>query len=174
MPPRYGLSKRKARELLHDAKITKAPVPVEKLAQLVGASLRYEPFEGQMSGMVHRHKRGFSVIGVNSSHPRTRGRFTIAHELGHLLLHTDDDLHVDERFPIGFRSDASSLAIDNKEIEANQFAAELLMPLALLQLEVEKLASELDVDEAIMVLAKRFDVSLQAMTVRLTALGALK
>lgn len=173
MAVRYSLAKRKARELLRGAKVTKAPVPVESLAERVGATIRYEPFKGEMSGMVHRNRLGKSIIGVNLSHAKTRRRFTIAHELGHLLLHSDEDFHVDEKFPIGFRTPASSLATDDREIEANQFAAELLMPRELLTAEVKKLSLKMDVDKAVAELAKRFDVSVQAMTIRLSALGAL-
>src|SRR5262245_54180962 len=95
--PRFSLARRKARELLRDAKINIAPIPVETLAQKIGASIRYEPFVGELSGMVHRSSSGL-IIGVNSMHSANRRRFTIAHELGHLLLHRNNDLHVDERF----------------------------------------------------------------------------
>jgi Zn-dependent peptidase ImmA (M78 family) len=173
MAARYSLSKRKARELLRSAGIETPPIPVERLAELIQATIRYEPFEGEMSGMARRGQEQ-SVIGVNSSHSKTRRRFTIAHEIGHLLLHSDEDFHVDEKFPVWFRTGTASLAIDDREIEANQFAAELLMPSELLQQEVQKLSSGLDVDEAIAILAERFEVSPQAMTIRLSSLGTLK
>ena len=54
----------------------------------MGALVRYAPFDGQMSGLLHRSEDGNrAVIGVNSRHPTVRQRFSIAHELGHLALH---------------------------------------------------------------------------------------
>lgn len=173
MRPRYAIARRKARELLKTARIEKAPVPVEQLAVLAGATIRYEPFAGELSGMVHRSSAGV-IIGVNSMHAPTRRRFTIAHELGHLLLHRNEELHVDERFPIGFRSELSSKAIDAAEIEANQFAAEMLMPSATLIKDVRTLPTDIDSETAISQLAQLYQVSEQAMTIRLSALGILR
>lgn len=146
-------------------------MPVEKLAALVDATIRYEPFDGEMSGMVHRSPEGKAIIGVNSSHSRERRRFTIAHELGHLLLHADEAFHVDEKFRIEeflmYRNGSSSLATDAREIEANQFAAELLMPSHMLKAHLVSLLGGVDMD-AIDELAGLFDVSIQAMTIRLS------
>lgn len=172
MAVRYTLSRRTALDLLRRADVSKPPVPVEKLAALVNATIRYEPFDGEMSGMVHRSSEGKSIIGVNSSHSQVRRRFTIAHELGHLLLHAHEDFHVDEKFLIEkfpmYRKGSSSLATDDSEIEANQFAAELLMPSHMLKVELERLHGGVDVDD-IGNLASVFDVSIQAMTIRLSS-----
>lgn len=173
MAPRFSLARRKAKVLLRDAKIRLAPVPVEKLAGLCGAVIHYEPFDGQVSGMLQRFPNGVAVIGVNPSHPVTRQRFTIAHELGHLLLHKEERLHVDEESPIRFRNEESSLATKDSEIEANQFAAELLMPANLLATEIKNLTKNLEAEQAVLELAARFNVSEQAMTLRLTRLGVL-
>ena len=174
MAPRYSLARRKARNLIQEAKIKQAPVPVEKIARRLRAAIHYEPFQGQVSGMVHRKSDGSAIIGVNSSHAPTRQRFTIAHELAHLVLHKDEKLHVDEKFPIGFRDEESSLATKDSEIEANQFAAELLMPMKFLVVEIKNLPENLETDEAIQELADRFQVSVQAITLRLTRLGFLE
>jgi Zn-dependent peptidase ImmA (M78 family) len=173
MRPRYTIARRKARELLLEGKVETPPVPVEQLAALVGATIRYEPFAGELSGMVHRSASGV-IIGVNSMHAKTRRRFTIAHELGHFLLHRNEELHIDERFPIGFRSELSSKALDAAEIEANQFAAELLMPTALIADHVRSLPRNMDIETAVSRLAHRYEVSEQAMTIRLSALGLLR
>jgi len=107
-------------------------------------------------------------------HAPVRRRFTIAHELGHLVLQRDDLFHVDEKFPVAFRSEDSSKAHSPFEVEANQFAAELLMPEKLLMRDVAKLPLGLDVEEAIAELARRYEVSEQAMTIRLSALGVIQ
>ena len=173
MTARFSLARRKARELLRDAKVRERPVPVERLARLAGARIHYEPFDGRISGMVHRQANGGAIIGVNAAHAINRQRFTIAHELGHLILHKDETLHVDEREPIAFRNEESSLATKDVEIEANQFAAELLMPVDLLAKEIGSLPDDMEAEDAVIELADRFQVSEQAMTLRLTRLGVL-
>lgn len=175
-PVRYALARKKAVELLTKGGVASAPVPVEQLAKLAGAAIRYEPFSGDdnLSGMVHRQPDGTAVIGVNSLHAETRQRFTIAHEIGHLLLHHDEQLHVDSSFPIGFRTVASSRAEDPKEIEANQFAAELLMPSALLTEDLKGRGLDLEDDSTARMLAQRYGVSVHAMTIRLSRFGTLR
>ena len=170
MAPRFALAARKARELLNEGKVKTAPVPVKRLAVLVGAEVRYQPYAGDLSGAVHRGE-GRAVIGVNSLHSATRQRFTIAHEIGHLLLHKDENLHIDERFPIGLRSNLSSLGVDAKEIEANQFAAELLMPVGLLFADLEGQQIDIENETAISQIAKKYQVSSQAMTIRIGELA---
>lgn len=173
MRPRYALARRKAQELLREAGIVAPPVPVEQLAERMGAQVRYAPFDGQMSGLLHRSEDWTrAVIGVNSRHPTVRQRFSIAHELGHLLLH-EPAFQIDPHAFVSFRNSKSSNASDPHEIEANQFAAALLMPEALLRACVDQLGENPDVEDAIRRLAQRFDVSTQAMTIRLTSLGVI-
>ncbi|MEO9533873.1 MAG: XRE family transcriptional regulator [Crocinitomicaceae bacterium] len=57
---------------------------------------------------------GYPVIVINKSFSNDRKRFTLAHELGHLILHLDGSFIISE-----FR---------DKELEANKFASEFLMP----------------------------------------------
>jgi len=166
-------ARKKARDLLAEAKVKLPPVPVEQLAVFKGAEVHYEPFSGELSGMVHRQPTGKAVIGVNALHSPTRQRFTIAHELGHLVLHQNEQFHVDENSPIGFRNFLSSQAVNSDEIEANQFAAELLMPTYLLKAEIEKIPANTGTEDAIAKLAEIFEVSEQAMTFRLSGLGFL-
>jgi Zn-dependent peptidase ImmA (M78 family) len=173
MRPRYALARRKAEQLLREAGIVAPPVPVEHLAERMGALVRYAPFDGQMSGLLHRSENGNRVvIGVNSRHPTVRQRFSIAHELGHLALH-EPAFQIDQHAFVSFRNSKSSTASDPHEIEANQFAAALLMPESLLRTCVDQLGENPDVEESIRRLAQRFDVSTQAMTIRLTSLGEI-
>jgi Zn-dependent peptidase ImmA (M78 family) len=169
MPPRYSLAKRQAADLLRRARVKKAPIPVEKLAAFLHAEIVLQPFSGEISGIVHRNKDGSAVIGINSRDAMQRQRFTIAHEIGHLLLHADENLHVDKNFPIGLRNGISGKSVDENEIEANQFAAALLMPADLIKEDVHRLTGT-DVLVAIRKLAKKYGVSEQAMSIRLSAL----
>ena len=63
--------------------------------------------------------------------------------------------------------------MDAKEIEANQFAACLLMPSRLVRERVKALNAEQLYDFHVTALAKDFHVSEQAMTIRLTSLKLL-
>ncbi|KPH11846.1 ImmA/IrrE family metallo-endopeptidase [Chryseobacterium sp. ERMR1:04] len=74
--------------------------------------------------------KGIPVILVNNKIPNSRKVFTIAHELGHLLLHFDDMIAIERDI----------------ESEANNFASAFLAPAkdiksSLRQLNIEKLKS---------------------------------
>lgn len=156
-----------ARELLRESGVDKPPVPVERIARRLKADVRYEPFDGELSGMLIREGKRV-IIGVNASHPKTRQRFTIAHELGHMWMHDEQHpVHVDRGFPVRRRDARSSRAVDVYEMEANGFAAELLMPAAMLERDLKGKDPDYDDDELTRRLANRYKVSLQAMAVRL-------
>ena len=117
------------------------------------------------------------AIGYNSTHALVRQRFTIAHELAHYLLHVKKNrksqLFIDRH--LTFRRDGySSGGVDHEEVEANQLGAALLMPKSLVQQEVKRNDLDLDDEEAISFLAKRFHVSAAAMTNRLSNLRLLR
>jgi Zn-dependent peptidase ImmA (M78 family) len=136
------------------------------MAKLAGAILRSGDLPDNLSGFLLRQAGG-AVIGVNAEHADTRQRFTIAHEIGHLLLHPDQSYLDRKILPAYFRDDRSRTAEDKVEIDANQFAADLLMPKRFL---LRALANrEIDVEDAdeVSKLAKRFGVSPQALTYRL-------
>lgn len=167
-------SAKAAAELLKQFRIQKAPVPVELIAKGLGAKLQFEPFDGNddVSAMLFRDGAN-TVIGVNAAHAHTRQRFSIAHECGHLKLHKGQ-LYVDAR--VNFRNAVSSKAIDPEEIEANAFAAELLMPEEFILVEIEKVVGKRKTHDAEIVtaeLSKIFEVSRQAMEIRLTNLGLI-
>lgn len=161
---------REAIELLQDHSIVTAPVPVEDIARRLGIVIARTPFKGSQSGFALRDG-DIQVIGVNSATSRRRQRFTIAHELGHLRLHRGK-LIVDHAVRVNWRDDRSSLGTDDQEIEANTFAAELLMPESQVRDELHSV-SRLDIDREGLIsqMANTFDVSIEAMTYRLINLG---
>jgi Zn-dependent peptidase ImmA (M78 family) len=163
-----------AAEVLELCGVTEAPVPVEQVASRLGISIAREPFKGDISGVLYREGANV-VIGVNSSQAPVRQRFTIAHEIGHFRLHPGHDVHVDRDVKVDFRDDVSSLAVHKGEIEANAFAAELLMPRRLVQQAVVSAATRGSVTKRSLIeeLAERFDVSRQAMEFRLVNLGVI-
>jgi Zn-dependent peptidase ImmA (M78 family) len=72
------------------------------------------------------------------------------------------------------RDDQSSTGNDGEEIEANAFAAALLMPMQLMRQEIMKNKLDLDDDKAVAELAKRFNVSSTAMSYRLGKLALFR
>jgi Zn-dependent peptidase ImmA (M78 family) len=159
-------------KILQEYKVQRPPVPVEAIARRLGAEIRYSPFEGDISGMVYRDKDR-TVIGVNSLHHMNRQRFTIAHEIGHMLLHEGTEVHVDKTFRVNLRDDLSSQAVDREEMEANGFAAELLMPRHMLLEDLKGREIDFENEENIRRLASKYRVSPQAVTFRLMNLGVV-
>lgn len=121
--------------------------------------------------MFETEKTSFSIY-INKNKSNTRQYFTIAHELGHYFLHQQevkDESFVDgenvlDRDGMLYRRDAA--ASTKLEIEANNFAASLVMPSELVKKAWNKLR---DVDDC----AHLFSVSVDAMGVRLRRLGLL-
>jgi Zn-dependent peptidase ImmA (M78 family) len=163
----------KAVQLLRKVGIRVGPVDVEAVASYLGISVRKKATEDEISGFIFMQSGGHAVVGINSLHHPNRQRFTLAHEIGHFVLHRDDleDVHVD-KFVLQFRDKTSSKGQNLKEIQANRFAAELLMPEEFLRRDVKEVGlQDLHDDEAVKDLAKKYQVSVQAMTTRLTSLG---
>lgn len=143
-------------------------IDIHLLARHLNINVLEHPFSDKISGVFFK-KEGKLFLGVNSKHHPHRQRFTLAHEIGHYILHSEDPLHYDlnlseegDRFL--FRAEnVSSL----EEIEANIFAAEILMPAK----RVEELIDRgvLSIQE----LANKFNVSSGAMKYRLINLGYL-
>lgn len=108
--------------------------------------------------MIRRNdeSRGGFDIYVNASHPEVRRRFTIAHELAHVILHpnligdgiTDDAL---------YRSGLSN----SVEAQANKLAADILMPRDKLSEYISQGITN------VAELARTFNVSEQSMAIRL-------
>lgn len=155
--------------LFHEYEINAPPVPVERIAKKLGAQIHFSPLDDELSGMIYI-KQGMPIIGINSLHHPNRQRFTIAHECGHLILHKTQitkEVHVDKAFPMLMRDSASAAGVNEIEIEANYFAAELLMPVPFLAEALGNEPFDIDDDSAISGLAKSFKVSSSAMRFRL-------
>jgi Zn-dependent peptidase ImmA (M78 family) len=159
----------RAQQVLASLGIASSPTPVEKIAKALQAQVRFSPFDNELSGMVYI-KDGVPIIGVNSLHHPNRQRFTIAHELGHLELHRDmitSSVHVDKNFPGLMRDAKAATGTELIEIQANQFAAELLMPQTLIDQALAGKQFDIDDDGPLEELAKKFKVSKQALEYRI-------
>jgi Zn-dependent peptidase ImmA (M78 family) len=164
-------AEKRAIAVLADFGVSEAPVPVEEIARKLGAQITYESFEGEISGMLYRDQ-GTAVIGVNSRHAPTRQRFTVAHEIGHFLMHEGQPVFIDRFVRVNWRDGECS----REEVQANTFAAELLMPRDLTRTVVERTLyrrRDFTPQEFVGVLAKRFEVSAAAMQYRLINLEIL-
>jgi Zn-dependent peptidase ImmA (M78 family) len=158
-------------ELLAIYKIKEAPVPVERIAKAKGARIFHQALDDDVSGFLYRDKAQ-TVIGVNTHHAPVRQNFTTAHELGHLLLHDQEQLHVDRDFRVRLRDDVSSQGTDEYEREANFFAASILMPRGFLEEDLERVEYvDLLDDNFLCDLARKYGVSVQALVNRLKNLS---
>ena len=173
---RVPSAERRAEALLAQFAVRAAPVPVEHLALRLGLTVERAQLGDDVSGiLVIRDGRG--LIGVNAAQVPTRQRFSIAHEVGHFLLHPRAmQVFIDKQFTrpylAAFRDATSATGEDRREREANAFAAALLMPETLVRDAVVRLALDVEDEAAVAQLAKRFEVSQQAMTFRLVNLLA--
>jgi len=166
-------------QLLATTESARLPVPIELVADRIGLRVEAAPLGSGVSGLlVIEGDRG--TIGYNEEHPYVRQRFSIAHELAHWVLHRNDpdspDLFIDSTryVSVYLRDEQSSTGEKKREVQANMFAAALLMPERLLRREISGPDFDsLDEEEMCAELATRFQVSHQAMSLRLATLGIL-
>ena len=156
---------RKVDELLRKHNIDSPPVNLSKI--LLEENIKYleENFEEiglpkNADALIYA-KENYKTIIVNEEKHiyKEKKRFTLAHELGHFFLHTNDRPEYLE-FRNGNNSDPT------KEEEANFFAASLLMPITFVEDAYFNLSQPY-----VSILARRFNVSLAAMRYRLDFLG---
>jgi Zn-dependent peptidase ImmA (M78 family) len=162
MPPRETIEQ-KAQSLLDELAITTFPVPVDRIARELGAQMRFQPLDEELSGMVYI-KDNIPIIGVNALHHPHRQRFTISHEIAHLRMHREmisNAVHVDKTFDVAMlrRDSKSAQGTERIEIEANQFAAALLIPLKYLTSVLTTASSDIDDERPLEEWARKFKVS---------------
>lgn len=164
--------KKRAQEVLAELNITDGPVAVDYIAQKKGITVRFVPLKEDLSGIIFI-KDG-AVIVVNSLHHPNRQRFTLGHEVGHFELHLKEigsEVHVDKKFLAFARNAKSAMGWDRKEIQANQFAAELLVPQRFLIQELRERIVDVEDEDLVSELAGKFQVSRQMMTFRIGELA---
>ncbi len=134
----------------------KPPIKLSKIAVYLGLDIYgSREFGKNISGKIYI-KNGKYRIVVNLEKEKVRQRFTVAHEIAHFILHKEqigDGLIEDELY----RSELSN----EQEKEANELAADIIMPMPILMTEARKY--NFDISE----LARLFQVSEIAMAIRL-------
>ena len=150
--------RRQATRLLDSASVSHEPVSLRDVVSALNLELvgkTREPFTSEAALELLGDAR---AAALQDSGNAGRRRFTIAHEIGHFVLH-----------PERGRPECGGAAVDEaervEECEADAFAAELLMPERLVREAVHKQGP--DVDR----LAGRFEVGRKAMRARLDDLG---
>lgn len=169
---RAGKIETTVRRMLDECGLRAAPVDVTRVAQHLGLTVHEAAFDADISGFLYQDGSQ-AVVGINQAHSTVRKRFTLAHECGHFVLHQKNTTYVDRNSgpTVLLRDRTSGQGSDRKEVEANSFAAELLMPTHFIEQDIDRLNDVQDADEMIIKLARRYEVSAQAMTIRLMKLG---
>lgn len=149
------MARHDARDFLRMFGPTSYPLDVTALARQAGAEVFIAELGENVYGMIEGGASG-ATIYVDRESPRNRRRFTIAHELGHMVSYKDEaevPEFVDVRDDEG-RGNA-------EEIYANEFAGELLMPEDKMRDYVDRgfdnfdIASKLDVSAAAVAYRRR-------------------
>jgi Zn-dependent peptidase ImmA (M78 family) len=152
-----------AQEILSALSTAAPPIDVERAARMIGARVITQTYRTDaLSGFLLYLEDG-PVIGTNAAHALGRRRFTMAHELGHLVLGHHADFHLDLTSSVHA---GDPPGYDWKhERSANTFAANLLMPAGLIR---QDWMAERQTPAR---LAKRYQVSQEAIGIRLASLG---
>lgn len=146
-------------------------VDVNKIAAKQGMQVIEEDLPDNVSGALDCRTKEEPIVLLNKHHHLNRKRFSLAHEIGHFVLHKMTGVHMDTK--IFLRSDSPSLQGVKIEREANQFAAELLMP----ELEIRNAWKNLPEDwfdeSPLQIIAKQFKVSEGALFIRMKQLKGI-
>lgn len=152
-----------AEEVLKENFIVKPPVPVVDLAKNYGYEVMEVKLPPDIAGLVDIKNR---IIFINDLDSASRKAFTVAHELGHIQLHAAElernpDLGILYRRPLGKKD------TDEKEQEANCFAASLLIPQNMYEEISRRYKDVLTKENEAELLSGIFGVSPEAMRYRL-------
>jgi len=166
-----------AADLLMESNAYSLPVDLNKVTNFLKIKVVEEIIDDSFSGLLII-KNEKPVIGLNKNHPPNRKRFTIAHEIGHFILHHKkhnaggEEVFIDKKNQMAyFRSKKSANNEDPREAQANKFAAELLMPDELIRKYIDDKKIDLFDDFSIQKLSSFLKVSAAALSLRLMKLG---
>lgn len=149
-----------ARRLLQDLNIMEVPIQPKEIARKLGIWVWERDIDGGYDGYLMRVGDNFGIMINSSIKSETRKNFTIAHELGHYEF----DRH--KKFQRAWLIKENDGFHENKreELQANQFAVELLMPKEMFIADMNK-QEEVGLS-AIDTLAKRYCTSLTSTAIR--------
>ena len=184
------ISKVTANKLLTTMGIVTAPVDVFALAESLPITVDNSiDIDGRinLSGEIKLDNERNPLIWVNPLESKNRQRFTMAHEIGHLVNDVIPNLSqvgIDDEFHDGLMNLKRDGRQNPKEFAANEFAAQLLMPYKFIINEAEQIINnfkkaqgknaKVSVHYLLSELAKKFEVSEQAMEIRLKRIGMIQ
>jgi Zn-dependent peptidase ImmA (M78 family) len=150
-----------ARRVLEVAWDETLPVDPVKIGRSFGVRVVERDLDENLSGALVKERGHDPVILLNAVDSSNRKRFTCAHEIGHFIRRSDAP---EEYEYVDRRDELATQGTDLEEIYANTFAAALLMP----ESHVRRFH---DAKVAPFEMAWLFDVSQEAMQIRLSSLG---
>jgi Zn-dependent peptidase ImmA (M78 family) len=167
--------RRAAARFVERVDVGPAPIDTEAIARAISLKVEREALEPDITGALLFTPAGPAVC-LNTRQTAHRQRIVLAHLIGHVQLrHAFPGkplVHVDRAFE-AYRDERRYTPAERLDYEANMFAGALLMPTRLVREHVAELGAGPLTDEAIQVLAARFGVSVQGMTLRLATAGLL-
>ncbi|BDW94334.1 hypothetical protein MACH10_00190 [Thalassospira tepidiphila] len=164
---RIKMAKRRGEQIAKEQGVNTLPVDPFEIAEDHNIMVQAKPnTETGVSGMLLRHGDTFGILYATHIPSLGFQRFSVAHELGHYFI----DGHPEHIFPEDgvHESRAGFVSSDIYELEADNFAAGLLMPGQLFKREMNKHSAGLD---AILLLADKCVTSLTATAIRFAELS---
>ncbi|AYO80718.1 ImmA/IrrE family metallo-endopeptidase [Sphingobium yanoikuyae] len=157
--PNYRRAELEAQRILDEMGVVSPPVNPVEIAKNLGVGVVFVTFTGKSRGISGFFDCEENSIFVNEEEFPLRQTFTVAHELGHSVLHGDWARSSD--YQVLWRNPAEQYQ-DFREKEANAFAASLLMPRDMMDKYWDSLSAQQ--------LSRLFAVSVPAMRNRLSNL----
>jgi hypothetical protein len=154
---------RRPERLLEELGITEpSEIDVEAIAQYCGATILYGSLVGCDARILGCGEK--AVITIRKDRPRSRQRFSGAHELGHWMR----DRHRIASYQCDDAMFRLAWSVDNPEQRANRYAVELLLPDAMFRPRARgRPATFATVED----LGGVFETSLTATAIRLVEIG---
>lgn len=152
----------KVEETLELTMVSKIPINLNQVVRQLCLVVEQGSLEGDLEGMLATDGEvGAILINASVANPQRR-RFTLAHEIGHFVLHRDKHAFHDTA------AELRDYSTSTVEVEANTFASMLLMPTSLLPESVGRDKPSLEQADDV---SARFNVSLEATLRRMIGLS---
>ena len=154
--PNYGLARSEAKRLLRNFGYSDPPVNPAEIARHLGIKVFFVEFSGKFSKVSGFYDYEEDAIYVNKQDFALHKIFTIAHELGHRMLHRD--WAASQEYRVLARDEDATR--DEYELEADEFAGQLLAPRFMLDKYIERVT--------LPELSRLFVISIPELKVRLS------